>query len=175
MGSAPVVLEFLLERAAASAAQSSRISEVQLAGLPLNGRSYSQLATLQEGVADTSSQDSSRGVGGGSLTVAGGRPTSNVFLTDGTNIMDTNNQVPRSAGGVQLGSEAIYQVQVFSTTVAAEYGRGSGGILNSITRSGTDDFHGTLFEYFRNSKMDAPNFFDPDAPPPSSATSSDFF
>lgn len=167
-GSQPLALEFVLERGpgATGGTQAAHISEMQLVGLPLNGRSYSQLATLQAGVADTSAQDSSRGVGGGSLTVAGGRPTSNNFLLDGTNIMDTSNQVPRSAGGVQLGSEAVHQVQVFSASSGAEYGRGSGGTLNSITRSGTNELHGTFFEYFRNSKLDARNFFDPGADPP---------
>lgn len=138
----------------------SQISESQLIGLPLNGRSYSQLATLQSGVSDLAAGSGSRGVGGGGLTVSGGRPTSNTFLLDGTNIMDTSNQVPRSAAGVQLGADAVLQVQVFSTSYGAEYGRNSGGVLNSITRSGTPKFHGTLFEYFRNSKLDARNFFD---------------
>ncbi|MGH9784049.1 MAG: carboxypeptidase-like regulatory domain-containing protein, partial [Terriglobia bacterium] len=85
------------------AAGSQQIDESQLAGLPLNGRSYSQLATLQAGVTDTAGASASRGIGGGSLTIAGGRSTSNNFLLDGTNIMDANNQVPRSAAGVQLG------------------------------------------------------------------------
>jgi hypothetical protein len=163
-----VVVEFVLERASGSAAgtPATRISELQLVGLPLNGRSYDQLATLQAGVADTSAQDSSRGVGGSSLTVSGARPTANNFLLDGTNIMDTDNLVPRSAGGVQLGSEAVYQVQVFSASSGAEYGRGTGGTLNTISRSGTNKFHGTLFEYFRNSKLDARNFFDPGTDPP---------
>ena len=165
-GPEPLTMDFAMERQGGET-QATRVSELQLAGLPLNGRSYDQLATLQAGVADTSSQDSSRGVGGGNLTVAGGRPTSNNFLLDGTNIMDTANQVPRSASGVQLGSEAVLQVQVFSGNYGAEYGRGSGGTLNSITKAGTNKLHGTLFEYFRNSKMDARNFFDPgDNPPP---------
>ena len=137
------------------------IDESQLVGLPLNGRSYSQLATLQAGVSDPSAASGSRGVGGGGLTVAGGRATSNNFLLDGTNIMDSGNQVPRSAAGVQLGSDAVLEVQVFSTNYNAEYGRGSGGILNSITQSGTPEFHGTFFEFLRNSKLDAKNFFDP--------------
>ncbi len=159
----PLILNFALEQqAAGGSAGVTRISEAQLAGLPLNGRSYSQLATLQAGMATTSGEQSSRGVGGGSLTVAGGRSTSNNFLLDGTNIMDTFNQVPRSAAGVQLGSDAVYQVQVFSTNYGADYGRGSGGTLNSITRSGTNEFHVSLFEYFRNSKLDWPNFFDRD-------------
>jgi len=160
--SAAVDFVLQLSTAASSAAASNRISESQLVGLPLNGRSYSQLATLQAGIADTGGGDASRGVGGGSLSVSGGRSASNNFLLDGTNIMDTGNAVPRSAAGVQLGADAVFQVLVQSTNYPAEYGRGSGGVLNSITRSGSDDFHGTLFEYLRNSKLDARNFFDRD-------------
>ena len=123
--------------ASAPAVPANQIDQSQLVGLPLNGRSYSQLATLEAGVSDPSAASGSRGVGGGSLTVAGGRSASNVFLLDGTNIMDARNQVPRSAAGVQLGSDAVIEVQVFSTNYGPEYGRGSGGILNSITKSGT--------------------------------------
>ncbi|MBI3939948.1 MAG: TonB-dependent receptor [Acidobacteria bacterium] len=157
-----LTLEFVLQpsSATASAASVQRISESQLVGLPLNGRSYSQLATLQAGMADPSGEQASRGIGGGNLTVSGGRSSSNNFLLDGTNIMDTGNRVPRSAAGVQLGADAVYQVQVFSTNYGAEYGRGSGGVLNSITRSGANEFHGTLFEYFRNSKLDATKWED---------------
>ncbi|MBI4464887.1 MAG: TonB-dependent receptor [Acidobacteria bacterium] len=140
----------------------SRINESQLAGLPLNGRSYSQLATLQAGITDPTAASGSRGISSGNLTVSGGRSNANLFLLDGTNIMDTRNQAPRSAAGVQLGSDAVYQVQVFSTNYGAEYGRGSGGVLNSITRSGSNEFHLTLFEFLRNSKLDARNFFDYD-------------
>ncbi len=155
----PEVQESAKETAEVSS--TNRIDESQLVGLPLNGRSYSQLATLQAGVSDPSAASGSRGVGGGGLTVAGGRSTSNSFLLDGTNIMDSGNRVPRSAAGVQLGSDAVLEVQVFSTTYDAEYGGGSGGILNSITQSGTPEFHGTFFEFLRNSKLDAKNFFDP--------------
>ena len=152
------------DRAASTSVQ--QIDATQLAGLPLNGRSYNQLATLQAGVTDTASTSGSRGVGGGTLTIAGSRPTSNNFLLDGTNIMDANNQVPRSAAGVQLGSDAVYEVQVFSSYYGPEYGRGAGGIVNSITHSGTPEFHGTAFEYLRNDKLDARHFFDPPEPPP---------
>ncbi|OGQ58287.1 MAG: hypothetical protein A3J24_10095 [Deltaproteobacteria bacterium RIFCSPLOWO2_02_FULL_53_8] len=144
----------------------SRIDESQLVGLPLNGRSYNQLATLEAGVSDTSSQSSSRGLSSGSLNVSGGRGTSNVFLLDGTNVMGMSNQGPRSAAGTQLSSDSVLQVLVFGTNYSAEYGRGSGGQLNSITRSGTPEFHGTLFEYLRNSKLDTRNFFDGAKPPP---------
>jgi len=145
----------------AAATTANQIDQSQLVGLPLNGRSYSQLATLQAGVNDPSSASAARGIGGGGLTVSGGRSASNVFLLDGTNIMDARNQVPRSAAGVQLGSDAVIEVQIYSTNYGPEYGRGSGGVLNSITKSGTPEFHGTLFEFLRNSRLDAKNFFDP--------------
>jgi len=143
-----------------------QIDESLLVGLPLNGRSYSQLATLQGQISDPFSASASRGVGSGNLTVAGGRATSNIFLLDGTNIMDSDNRLPQSAAGVQLGSDSILQVQIFSPQAGAEFGRGSGGVLNSITRSGTPQWHATLFEFFRNSKLDARNFFDAGAQPP---------
>jgi len=136
----------------------NRIDESQLVGLPLNGRSYTQLATLEAGVSDPSAANSSRGTGGGSLNVSGGRASSNTFLLDGTNIMDTGNRSSRSAAGVQLGTDSVLQVLVFSTTYTTEYGRGSGGVLNSITRSGSNEFHGALFEFLRNSKFDARNW-----------------
>ena len=158
-------LDLVLEPAAEISSATSSITanlirEDQLIGLPLNGRSYSQLATLQAGVSDTSAASGSRGVGGGSLTVAGGRSTSNTFLLDGTNIMDTGNRVPRSAAGVQLGADAVLQVHVFSPHYGAEYGRGSGGVLNSVTRSGTNEFHGTAFEFLRNDNLDAARWED---------------
>jgi hypothetical protein len=143
-------------------AKPNLIPESLLTGLPLNGRSYTQLVTLDAGVADTSSASASRGVGGGSLTFSGARSASNNFLLDGTNIMDSQNRTPRSAAGVQLGSDSVFQVQIFSANYGAEYGRNNGGVMNSISRSGSDEFHGTFFEYFRNSKLDAPNYFDRD-------------
>lgn len=142
------------------------IREDQLVGLPLNGRSYNSLATLQSGVSDASSAGGPRGVSGGNLNVSGARSTANSYLLDGTNIQNAGNSAPRSAAGVQLGSDAALQVQVFANTYSAEYGRGSGGVLNSITRSGGDQFHGSLFEFFRNSKLDARNFFDTDVKVP---------
>ena len=151
--------------AAPSSEASGLISESQLVALPLNGRSYGQLATLRSEVSDPFGGSASRGGGSGGLTVAGGRSTSNIFLLDGTNVMDAENQIPRSAAGVQLGSDAVFQVRILSTNYGAEFGRGSGGVLNSITRSGTPQFHGTFFEFFRNSKMDARNFFDPGPEP----------
>ena len=131
-----------------------------------SGKEYKIAITLQAGISDPGAEQASRGGGGGSLTISGGRPISNNFLMDGTNIMNTENLVPRSAAGVQLGSDAVLQVQVLSQFYGAEWGRGSGGVLNSITRSGTPAIHGTVFEYLRNSKLDARSFFDPGVNPP---------
>ncbi|MBI4463383.1 MAG: TonB-dependent receptor [Acidobacteria bacterium] len=148
-----------------TATAANLVSQDQLVGLPLNGRRYTQLATLTAGVSDPSAASGSRGITGGNLNVVGARANSNNFLLDGTNIMDGGNQAPRSAAGVQLGSDAVLEVRVL-TMPGAEYGRGSGGALNSITRSGSNEFHGTFFEYFRNSKMDARRFIDGPEPPP---------
>ncbi len=160
-------LDLVLEPSpeAPSGATANLIREEQLIGLPLNGRSYSQLATLQAGVADPVGSSAAQGGGSGSLTVAGGRSSANNFLLDGTNVMDTSNRVPLSAAGVQLGADAVLQIHVFSPQYGAEYGRGSGGVLNSVTRSGTNEFHGAFFEYFRNSNLDARNFFNPGPEP----------
>src|SRR5438309_937135 len=147
-------------------AKASLIDQSLLVGMPLNGRSYTQLVTLEAGVSDPSSASASRGVSGANLTFSGSRSSSNSYLLDGTNIMDAQNRVPLSAAGVQLGSDSVLEVQVFSANYGAEYGRGNGGVLNSITRSGSNEFHGTFFEYFRNSKLDARNFFDRDSTPP---------
>src|SRR5206468_3687813 len=147
-------------------AKTSLIDESLLVGMPLNGRSYTQLVTLDGGVSDPSSASASRGVTSANLTFSGSRSTSNSYLLDGTNIMDAQNRVPLSAAGVQLGSDSVFQVQVFSANYGPEYGRGNGGVLNSITRSGSNEFHGTFFEYLRNSKLDSRNFFDRGADPP---------
>jgi hypothetical protein len=115
-------------------AKANLINESMLAGLPLNGRSYTQLVTLDAGVSDSSSASASRGVSGGSLTFSGSRAASNSFLLDGTNIMDSQNRPPRSAAGVQLGSDSVLQVQIFSANYGAEYGRNNGGVMNFTER-----------------------------------------
>ena len=149
-----------------SSGKTTLIDESLLVGMPLNGRSYTQLVTLDAGVSDPSSASASRGTTSATLTFSGSRSTSNSYLLDGTNIMDAQNRVPLSAAGVQLGSDSVFEVQVFSANYGPEYGRGNGGVLNSISRSGSNEFHGTFFEYLRNSKLDARNFFDLRSDPP---------
>ncbi|MBI4460467.1 MAG: TonB-dependent receptor [Acidobacteria bacterium] len=148
-----------------ASAAASVIDAAQLVGLPMNGRSYTQLATLQAGVSDPQGGGRQGGTGS-TITISGGRGQWNSFLLDGTDINDTDNQVPQSAAGGQLGADALLQVQVLSVNYGAQYGRAAGGVLNAITRAGSNDLHGTLFEFLRNSKVDSRNFFDPEEPPP---------
>ncbi|MBI1955748.1 MAG: carboxypeptidase regulatory-like domain-containing protein, partial [Acidobacteria bacterium] len=148
-----------------SAVATAVIDESELVGLPMNGRSYTQLVTLQAGVSDPAG-GGRQGGQSSSITVSGGRGEWNAFLMDGADINDTGNQVPRSAAGGQLGADALLQVQVFATNYGAQYGRAAGGVVNAISRSGNNEFHGTLFEFLRNSEMDAHDFFDPPEKPP---------
>ena len=138
---------------------------LNLVGLPMNGRSYTQLLTLQAGVSDPSG-GGRQGGQSSSITVSGGRGEWNAFMLDGTDINGTDNRVPRSAAGGQLGADAVLQVQIFSANYGAQYGRAAGGVMNAITRSGSNEWHGGLFEFLRNSKMDAHDFFDPPEKPP---------
>ncbi len=138
--------------------------------LPLNGRDWTQLATLEPGVSNIRTENS---VGnrvqqgeGAMLTVSGGRPWQNNYRLDGTSINDYANGAPGSALGTNLGVDAIQEFSVLTSNYPAEYGRSSGGIVNAITRSGTNAFHGTAYEFLRNSALDARNFFDGPAIPP---------
>jgi hypothetical protein len=134
--------------------------------LPLNGRSWTDLATLQPGVTRVTSQASindpnraKRGLGA-DLSVSGGRNTWNNYLLDGVNINDYANAGPGSILGGNLGVDAIAEFSVMTSNYSAEYGRSSGGVISAITRSGTNRFHGDVYEFIRNNALDARNFFD---------------
>jgi hypothetical protein len=135
--------------------------------LPLNGRSFDQLALLNPGV--TSYNLGGQNVQNGSglkMSISGARPESIYFMLDGTNILDHSNFTPGSAAGNNLGVDAIREFRVFSHNYSAEIGVRAGGAVSVISRSGTNEFHGSGFEFLRNSKFDARNFFDVgDAPP----------
>ena len=143
--------------------------------LPLNGRSWTDLATLQPGVARIEAQ-STAGAGadrgehgfGTQLTISGGKPVQNNYRLDGISVNDYANGGPGSVLGPALGVDAVQEFSVITANYSAEYGRTSGGVVNAITRSGTNDFHGSVFEFIRNSAMDARNFFNtPSAGPKS--------
>lgn len=99
------------------------------------------------------------------MTVNGGRPAQNNYRLDGTSINDYSNSAPGSVLGADLGSDAVAEFSVLSSTYPAEYGRSSGGVINAITRSGSNQFHGSVYEFLRNSALDAHNFFDTTRPP----------
>src|ERR1700732_669212 len=139
--------------------------------LPLNGRDWTQLAPLQPGIASIQTQPAvgagdrgQRGFGT-QMTVNGGRPAQNNYRLDGTSINDYSNSAPGSVLGADLGSDAVSEFSVLSSNYPAEYGRSSGGVINAITRSGTNEFHGSVYEFIRNSALDASNFFDSTKPP----------
>src|SRR6266568_5556693 len=146
----------------ASGALSGTVDRRQMNDLPLNGRSFQQLALLQPGVnAAVAAGSDVVGGRGKKITIDGARPEQNSFLLDGSDINNVYNKTPGSVAGVLLGVETVQEFQVLTNSYSAEFGRSSGGIINAITRSGTNKLHGNLFEYLRNSALDAKNYFDP--------------
>src|SRR5580765_4268335 len=142
--------------------------------LPLNGRSWTDLATLQPGVNRIQTQpDFSAGTDRGNrgfgqqLTISGARPQQNNYRLDGVSLNDYANGAPGSVLGGSLGVDAIQEFSVLTSNYSAEYGKTSGGVVNAITRSGTNQIHGSAYEFLRNNHMDARNFFDePGKPTP---------
>ncbi|MGH9386465.1 MAG: carboxypeptidase regulatory-like domain-containing protein [Vicinamibacterales bacterium] len=141
----------------------------QISELPLNGRSFMQLATLQAGVSvsRTTERDFTGGFGGTQVAIAGARPEQTGYLLEGTNIADVSDKAPSSVAGVMLGVDTVQEFSVQTHGYSAEFGRAAGGIISAVTKSGTNRFRGTVFEFVRNSGMDAKGFFDEgDEPPP---------
>src|SRR2546425_10753734 len=145
-----------------SAAVSGLVNDKQIRDLPLNGRSFQQLALLQTGV--TAALAAGSDVVGGrtpKISINGARPEQNNFLLDGTDINNVYNKTPGSSAGVLLGVEAVREFQVLTNAFPAEFGRSAGGIINAVTRSGENTLAGSAFEFYRNSALDAKNYFDP--------------
>jgi len=125
-----------------SASTGGLITTGQIEGLPLNGRSFVELATLTPGVQLTQSGGQSTSTGfGAKLSVNGSRYTANLFTLDGTNLNDQYSQAGSASGNV-LGVEAVREFQVLTNSFSAEYGHHTGGIVNAATKSGTNDLHG---------------------------------
>jgi Carboxypeptidase regulatory-like domain/TonB-dependent Receptor Plug Domain len=133
----------------------SLIAEAQIKNLPLNGRSFIELATLTPGVQLTPTGGRSTSTGfGQKISVNGARYTQNLFTLDGTMMNDQFNQ-SGSATGNMLGVEAIREFQVLTNSFSAEYGRHTGAVVNAATKTGTNAFHGSLFEFHRNEALDS--------------------
>jgi len=150
----------------ASSTLSDVVSGTEVRDMPLNGRSWTDLAQLQPGVnavhtqaATNTSDRASRGWGT-ALTISGARPTSNNYRLNGISLNDNMNTAPGSFLAGNLGVDSIGEFSVLTGNFSAEYGKSSGGIINAITKSGTNQLHGTAYEFLRNSAMDAKNFFD---------------
>ncbi|HET9529418.1 MAG TPA: carboxypeptidase-like regulatory domain-containing protein, partial [Blastocatellia bacterium] len=137
------------------------VGERSIRELPLNGRNYTDLALLQPGVIGYSHRDGGSVVAHGlGMSINGQDPRSNVYLLDGSVQNDFTNGPAGSAASTVLGIETIREFRVEANTYSAEYGRNSGGQINALSKSGTNDLHGSLYWFHRNDNLDARNFFD---------------
>src|SRR5690242_3598482 len=148
------------------------IDSKKMLNLPLNGRSYIDLLGLQAGVAPTTAGTvegntvSNRPVSGyitntGNISVNGQRETANAFLVNGGDVSEGRNL----GAGLVPNLDSVQEFRLITNSFDAEHGKFSGAVMNAITKSGTNSFHGDVFEYLRNDVMDANNFFDNQAPP----------
>jgi len=149
------------------------VGEQQVKDLPLNGRSYDELMTLNPAVVLFTSEKTggigvSNSTAANMFSVAGNRPQQNMFLLNGIEFTGAaeNNMQPGGVSGQMLGVDAVREFNMLSDTYGAEYGKHPGAQVTIVTQSGTNQWHGSVFEYLRNNVLDAPNFFDPGSAPP---------
>ena len=164
-GAAPVV-------ELASSTINAVVSSDTIVDLPLNGRDWTLLAALQPGVSAVTTQRPNAASGpkgnrgyGQEMSISGTRPQLNNYRLDGISIVDYAGGSPGSALGVALGTDAVEEFSVSTSNQSAEYGRTSGGVINAITRSGTNHIHGDAYWFLRDEGLDARNFFDTSLPP----------
>src|SRR3989449_1592622 len=148
---------------ATTSAMSSLVDARTIRDLPLNGRSWDNLALLQPGVVTVGAGQASAAFDFGTGTrfnVNGSRAYANSFMLDGTDINDHANGTPGGAAGTNLGVDGIQEFKINTSVSPAEFGRSSGGVISAVTRSGTNEFHGAAFEFLRNNAMDSLGYFD---------------
>ena len=138
----------------------------RIVDLPLNGRFFTRLAVLTAGTAPTVHGARDENTGG--FTVNGVRPYQNNFLLDGVdNNSFSEDLVSQQSFVIGPPPDAIAEFKVQTNSMSAEFGRSGGAVLNVTIKSGTNQFHGTAYEFLRNSALDAKNFFDdPNSPIP---------
>jgi hypothetical protein len=149
---------------------SGLVGERQVKDLPLNGRSYDGLMTLNPGVVNYSSQRAG-GIGtsnsaiGNMFSASGRRPQESIFLLNGVEYTSASviNLTPGGASGQLLGVDAVREFNVITDTYGAQYGKRPGAQVSVVTSSGTNQLHGSVYEFLRNSALDARNFFDQSA------------
>jgi hypothetical protein len=149
-----------------NATLSGEVESAQIVQLPLNGRDWASLATLEPGVAQVRPHEAVDAPGGETrglgmqMTVDGNRPQQNAYRLNGVIVNDYSNAGPGNVLGANMGVDAIQEFSVLTSNYSAEYGFTSGGVINAITKSGTNTFHGSAYEFVRNSAFDAANFFE---------------
>jgi len=150
-----------------TSAVSSLVNQTQMRELPLNGRDWEQLILLAPGVASYPSGGSSALTSvANAYSISGTRPEGYSNMLDGEDML---NWWQRNAGGdvngTSLGIDAIAEFQTLTGTYSAQYA-GNGGAIVAVTKSGTNEFHGSVYEFFRNSDLDSRGFFDVGSAPP---------
>ncbi|HVB85046.1 MAG TPA: carboxypeptidase regulatory-like domain-containing protein [Candidatus Dormibacteraeota bacterium] len=146
---------------------SGLVGQQQITDLPLNGRSFDLLLALNPGIVNFTSEKTG-GIGvsnstvGNNFSVSGNRPQQNLFLLNGiefTGAAEVNMQ-PGGTSGELLGVDAVREFNVLRDNYGAEYGKRPGGQVLIVTQSGSNQLHGSVYEYLRNNAFDAPNYFD---------------
>jgi hypothetical protein len=148
------------------------VQAVKMTALSLNGRSYTDLLPIQPGVIPittiqansvimagvTGTVAPSGGLNAGNVSVSGARETANGFLVNGADVQEHMN------GGTEVvpNLDSIEEFRVLTNNFDPQYGNYNGGIINVVTKAGSDRFHGNLFEFFRNTRLDARNYFSPE-------------
>ena len=148
----------------ASTQLGTTIESPQILAMPLNGRSYLDLLSLQAGVSpsNTNSGYADRGPSSGLYSSAGnvstdGQPEwANAFLVNGAEVNETKNM----GAGLIPNADSIAEFRLLTNSFSAEYGKFTGAVMNTVTKSGTNGLHGTLFEFYRNQGLDATSYFD---------------
>jgi hypothetical protein len=159
---------------AASSSVGAVVGGTTVRQLPLNGRDWTSLAALEPGVSVVRTQNSAnsltinrtnRGLGT-QMTINGNRPQQNNYRLDGVSVNDEYGGSPGSSLGQTIGVDAVQEFSVVTGNAPADYGKNAGAVVNAVTRAGTNEIHGSAYEFLRNSALDARNFFDPGSPPP---------
>ena len=152
---------------------SGLVGEKQVKDLPLNGRSYDLLLTLNPGIVNFT-WEKTGGIGvsnsttGNNFAVSGNRPQQNLFLLNGVEYTGAaeNNMQPGGASQQLLGVDAVREFNVLRDSYSAEYGKHPGGQVIIATQSGSNQLHGSVYEFLRNNALDAANYFDRGSAPP---------
>ena len=152
---------------------SGLVGEKEIKALPLNGRSYDLLLMLNPGIVNFT-WEKTGGIGvsnsttGNNFSVSGNRPQQNLFLLNGVEFTGAaeNNMQPGGPSQNLMGVEAVREFNVLRDSYGAEYGKRPGAQVTIVTQSGTNQVHGSVYEYLRNNALDAPNYFDVGSAPP---------